>query len=82
MPRGPKGEKRPADVIGNAGEAEETRLWQKIRLRRKGKNRWSEGGRSASEKLRPYVPFRIAWNFPASKSVAREPSPWDIHGSE
>jgi hypothetical protein len=40
MPRGPKGEKRPADVIGNAimvariatGEIEETDLWLGITL--------------------------------------------------
>jgi len=46
MPRGPKGEKRPADVIGNAvhvmrvatGEIEETKRDPGVEYARKGSN--------------------------------------------
>jgi hypothetical protein len=63
MPRGPKGEKRPADVIGNAvhvmrvatGEIEESR--GKVPNRAKG---GLKGGRARAEKLDTNTRSKIA----------------------
>lgn len=63
MPRGPKGEKRPADVIGNAvhvmriatGEIEETR--GKVPKRAKG---GLKGGKARAEALTPQQRSEIA----------------------
>lgn len=63
MPKGPRGEKRPADVIGNAvlvakiatGEAEDTGYKQPAK-RRSGE----AGGKARAEKLTPEERSEIA----------------------
>jgi hypothetical protein len=59
MPRGPKGEKRPADVIGNAvhvmriatGEVEETEAKDRPKASTQVKLGASQGGKARSENL-------------------------------
>lgn len=63
MPRGPRGERRPADVIGNAvlvakiatGEAEDTRYAQPAKVK-SGK----AGGKARAEGLSPEERSEIA----------------------
>ena len=65
MPRGPKGEKRPADVIGNAvhvmriatGEIDDKTSEAELSPQRKG---GLKGGRSRAEKLSPEMRAFIA----------------------
>jgi hypothetical protein len=65
MPKGPKGEKRPADVIGNAvhvmriatGEVEETGVKGGKQHTRKGGLR---GGKARAQKLTPEQRSEIA----------------------
>ncbi len=72
MPRGPKGEKRPADVIGNAvhvmriatGEIEEIGRDPAKELARKG---GLKGGKARAAKLSPEERKRIAEKAAASR---------------
>lgn len=76
MPRGPKGEKRKADVIGNAvliariatGEVEDTRVIAKdshaVAL---GKRGGIKGGKARAAKLSPEERSKIAKKAAASR---------------
>ncbi len=79
MPKGPKGEKRPADVVGAAvkvmriatGEIEETTD--------DGKNKAAvelgrKGGKARAEKMSPERRAEIAKKAAAAKTRARAPS--------
>jgi hypothetical protein len=82
MPRGPKGEKRPADVIGNAvhvmkiatGEIEDTRSPPKSETAKKG---GLKGGAARARALAPEERHRIAQKAAAARwkkdRLAREP---------
>jgi hypothetical protein len=73
MPRGPKGEKRPADVIGNAvhvmriatGEIEETRTTEHGRLG------GLKGGKARAKKLTPDERAKIAKKAASVRWAAR-----------
>jgi hypothetical protein len=77
MPRGPKGEKRPADVIGNAvhvmriatGEIEETPSRDKVsELARAG---GLKGGKARAKKLSPKERAEIARKAASTRWAAR-----------
>jgi hypothetical protein len=86
MPRGPKGEKRPADVIGNAvhvmriatGEIEETKQISKTERARRG---GLKGGKARAVILSPKERQKIAhkgaktrWSASAKKEMATSPA--------
>jgi hypothetical protein len=68
MPRGPKGEKRPADVIGNAvhvmriatGEVEDTGIEKNPKAVARGKLGGQKGGVARAKSLTPAERTKIA----------------------
>jgi hypothetical protein len=79
MPRGPKGEKRPADVIGNAvhvmriatGEVEDARTEPGKEYARKG---GLKGGRARADKLSPTRRSEIATKAAKTRWKTRAPT--------
>ena len=75
MPKGPKGQKRPADVIGNAvrvmeiatGQVEEEIVIKDPHAVALGKRGGAKGGRARSEKLTPEERQRIAKGAAAAR---------------
>ena len=79
MPRGPKGEKRPADVIGNAvhvmriatGEIVEADL--NVARQERARKGGLKGGKARAEKLAPTQRKDIAAKAAAARWRKREP---------
>lgn len=80
MPRGPRGEKRPADVIGNAvrvmriATGEETEELETDRAKSAAAELGSRGGKARAAKMTPERRSEIAKRA-AAKRWSRQPLP-------
>jgi hypothetical protein len=75
VPKGPKGEKRPADVIGNAVKVMRIAVGEELEEVGKFSKRGSAGGLARAQKMTPETRSRTAKNAATSrwaKKVERE----------
>ena len=81
MPKGPRGEKRPADVIGNAvhvmriatGEIEEVLKEKSLHAVERGRKGGSAGGQARAKSLSPEKRKQIALRASRARWKTTEP---------
>ena len=82
MPRGPKGEKRPADVIGNAVKVMRIATGEEVDGDVAKKPRGQSGGAARASKLAPEVRRKIATKAAVKRwSRAKKAAPEKIEHS-